>query len=56
MAGVTSLIILVSSGIEIQSIGAGVLGFGLGAALMAGGRALARDLPALGYEGGSVLS
>jgi hypothetical protein len=54
MAGVTALIILVSSGIEIQSIGAGALGFTLGAALMAGGKTLARNLPALGYQGRQV--
>ena len=44
MAGVTALIILVSSGIEIESIGAGVLGFVLGAALMMGGRVLISPL------------
>jgi hypothetical protein len=52
MAGVTALIILVSTGIEIQSIGAGALWFAVGAALMAGGSALARNVPVLGYQGG----
>ena len=48
MAGVTGLIILVSSGIPIVSAPAGLLGFTLGATLILGGRALARSVPTLG--------
>jgi hypothetical protein len=48
MGGVTGLIILVSSGISVESASAGVLGFSLGAALIVCGRALARSIPGLG--------
>ena len=48
MAGVTGLVVVVSSGIPIESIGAGLLAFALGATLVVGGRALARSVPQLG--------
>ena len=48
VAGVTGLIVLVSSDIRIESAAAGLLGFALGATLIACGRALARSVPELG--------
>jgi anti-sigma factor RsiW len=49
VAGVTGLIILTSSGIPIESTTAGLLGFTLGATLMACGRVVARSVPSLAY-------
>jgi hypothetical protein len=48
VAGATGLIVLVSSGIPIESAPAGLLGFALGATLIVGGRVLARSVPQLG--------
>lgn len=44
MAGITALFVLISSGIEIGSIGAGLLTFSLGAAFLTCGRMLSRQL------------
>jgi anti-sigma factor RsiW len=49
VAGLTGLIVLVSSGIQIESTAAGLLGFALGATLIVGGRVLARSVPELGH-------
>lgn len=48
IAGVTGLIVLVSSGIPIESTAAGLLGFAMGATLIVGGRVLVRSVPQLG--------
>jgi hypothetical protein len=54
MAGVTALIILISSDVSIDSIGTAALAFLLGATLMVCGRLFARNVSAFAQEGARV--
>jgi cation transport ATPase len=54
LAGVTALIVLVSSGVTIESPAAVALGFTLGAALLVSGRWLAHGWPAFRQGGAHV--